>query len=625
MSFILEGCKGEIDMFMHNDNVAGYQPLLLLRNVSYPNYQLYAIAGRGKQPEIVLTIAVLETLKWLSQRFRDFELPTELNVPDVSHYSEFDCSKFSSFRIGVGYKVEVVWLSEEKVWALQLTEPDLGPQPGVENQSRPPVPGRIFETNIAYRIIDNQVECGFCTMVSEPVGTTAICEVFRLAFIKHLACNPLVGLWQQWQLIDTHYLLNVSTIRSLKDWLGDRDRMMPVVIIVEYAPELPILLDLPLITDKVSMTSLISNPPSRLIPSEISQIKDSRLPFDISGLTRYGMGYAQFFVLPFIQRDSFQGYTEKAIGGGDILLFEPAVFGGEVKYYSYSRTKENPEAIFDQLEEYIQNYQKRKPMTYGNIIFLPDAKIMERDKVLNLNHTKEEILNAFEEKQQSTEIRHRNQLLRLEEQCDLKDKKIRCLDEKIRASEDNAKLLREQKNCLVMGYQTQLATKDNEINRLNALNKRPVSPKEVAVWVESYLTDKLFFHKRACDLMNDLAPNTVDLRLLCDALEFLATDYRDELLGLIDEVEMRQRCTRKYGRPFDVTPLRGTSLNRYPGDYKIKYYIGYNGKPVESLLDLHLRVGNTGENILRIYFLYDKEKKLIVIGSLPHHLPTVSE
>ncbi len=69
-------------MYMHNDTVPGYQPIMLLRNVSYPNFQLYCVAGKGMPPEKVLKIAVLETFKWLRQRFRAFEIPQELIWPD---------------------------------------------------------------------------------------------------------------------------------------------------------------------------------------------------------------------------------------------------------------------------------------------------------------------------------------------------------------------------------------------------------------------------------------------------------------------------------------------------------------------------------------------------------------
>jgi len=63
----------------------------------------------------------------------------------------------------------------------------------------------------------------------------------------------------------------------------------------------------------------------------------------------------------------------------------------------------------------------------------------------------------------------------------------------------------------------------------------------------------------------------------------------------------------------------------YPTEYRIKYYPGPKGKPVESLLNLHLKVGVDPRTLIRIYFLYDKEKQLIVVGSLPKHLKTVEQ
>ena len=74
----------------------------------------------------------------------------------------------------------------------------------------------------------------------------------------------------------------------------------------------------------------------------------------------------------------------------------------------------------------------------------------------------------------------------------------------------------------------------------------------------------------------------------------------------------------------NVARLNFSSVQAAMKEYKIKYYPDRNGKPSDSLLDLHLRVGNTSEDLLRIYFLFDSEKKLVVVGSLPRHLPTMS-
>jgi hypothetical protein len=96
------------------------------------------------------------------------------------------------------------------------------------------------------------------------------------------------------------------------------------------------------------------------------------------------------------------------------------------------------------------------------------------------------------------------------------------------------------------------------------------------------------------------------------------------MLGMISADEMRSLCMQKYNRPFEVTPVRGVAIDKWPGEYKIKYNIGHAGRPIETPLDIHLRVGNDSGNLLRVYFLYDKENKLIVVGSLPKHLSTES-
>ena len=84
------------------------------------------------------------------------------------------------------------------------------------------------------------------------------------------------------------------------------------------------------------------------------------------------------------------------------------------------------------------------------------------------------------------------------------------------------------------------------------------------------------------------------------------------------------RCGEKYGRPFDVKPTGQITIKYTPGEYRIKYFRDAQGKESDSDLDYHLRVGNDPENLLRIYFLHDDARQMIVIGSLPDHLTTVS-
>jgi uncharacterized coiled-coil protein SlyX len=158
-----------------------------------------------------------------------------------------------------------------------------------------------------------------------------------------------------------------------------------------------------------------------------------------------------------------------------------------------------------------------------------------------------------------------------------------------------------------------------QIEKLNRPNKTTEIPK----WVEECFSDRLILHEKAVELITSTPTSEVDMTLLCDALEYLSKEYRDELLGKITEEERNLICSKRYDRPFTVTPITGMAPNAYPLEYKIKYYRDERGKIHESVLDLHLKSGTGTENLLRIYFLYDKEKQLIVVGSLPKHLKTL--
>ena len=87
---------------------------------------------------------------------------------------------------------------------------------------------------------------------------------------------------------------------------------------------------------------------------------------------------------------------------------------------------------------------------------------------------------------------------------------------------------------------------------------------------------------------------------------------------------MLDSCSRKYGRPFEVSSIGEMTIQFTPAQYKIKYFTNAQGKKRETALDQHLKVGNDPENLLRIYFTLDEDKKLIVVGSLPRHLKAVT-
>ena len=100
--------------------------------------------------------------------------------------------------------------------------------------------------------------------------------------------------------------------------------------------------------------------------------------------------------------------------------------------------------------------------------------------------------------------------------------------------------------------------------------------------------------------------------MLCDALDFLATDYWEQRFKQLPVDEMNCRCSAKYQRPFDVSRLGDMTVEFTPGEYKVKYRMTGTEKAREYPLNWHLKVGNDPENLLRIYFFHDdKARKLV--------------
>ena len=608
-----------------------HEPLRLKRNIRYPTYQLFAIAGSGKLPaDQVLIIAILETLLWLRKRFLDFNIPSELKWPDPENYTKIDLSMLTSFRIDTGYKVDVVWLPEEHIWALQLTEPDSG----TSETSRPPVPGRLFETNIAFRQVSNRVECGFLTIVSDPEGSEIPCEVFRLAVVKKLARNPLVGLKQGFALVDqAHTLECVQDIKRLQEWLKDPGRMMPAVIhmprggqmqaaqsILYVAPVSPFKDIFQGVTKEyvVGPRHFRERSLEPSLPQETQPVKADE---GFQRLARYHMGYAQFFLIPPQLRDAFQKISLHTLQEGDLLLIEPAAFGGDYTRYRSSQISANPEAIYEDTKTWVENYGKGKPVTFGTVCFLSAAKEKEQERLISLYTSKQDLLRAFEEKSRAMQLRYEDEMRNKDETIALWQRKTERLIANLDQANEDKMSFQERFCQLEQECEARLKEKDREVAWLQSRLAYPQKPCDVWEWVKNTFDGRLMFHPRAKNLMDQVPAGSVDLDLLCAAIEYLATEYLDEICGIITPEERDLICAKRYNRPFEVTPVRGVSTEAYAKEYTITY-VDEKGAPTDCKLDLHLKVGRSAENLLRIYFLYDKHRKLIVVGSLPSHLST---
>jgi hypothetical protein len=313
---------------------------------------------------------------------------------------------------------------------------------------------------------------------------------------------------------------------------------------------------------------------------------------------------------------------------GDSVIIIPTNTKGKNISFKNGDDSETRRSNIKRMEDITQDFLKGQDIPFEGIWFLPEINRRNEEDYLN-NQTDSKTLGQIKDllnKQYSKDFNdqisqvHGNYSLEINRL----NKENRHLSEEI--DKINNKILAQtqtfEQRCQTLEDRNKGLITENKWLREKA--NLPKNPAEVADWVEQRYPGKLIFHAKAVSLMEDVKANEVNMELLCSALEFLAEEYRSNLLGELSEDEMNGDCGRKYGRPFLVTPQKGLSVEAYSGDYKIKYFKGADGKQHESPLDYHLKVGNDSEKLLRIYFLFDGDKKLIVVGSLPKHLPTLS-
>lgn len=612
-----------------------YRVVKLLKNHIYPTYQLHAyMANRKTSPADGLRLAALTTMEWLCLRLGD-NAPNQLTtLPRPEQYKEVSNDCLCSFYFNAGFTINIVSLPEQGIWSLQISEPDLGSDPGMPNQVRQPVAGRVLETNIAYRIVENSLECGFQTLISDPDSTSVPADTYRISIIRRLIENSDFGLRHLTPL--TYSVIRLESANQFKAMLAisrHEDNALPCVIFTQTqekisppssASNIEVLSSFPsnsLFSDSVSVLP-VSLAKIQPLAKPVIAVKDP--PYDTADFTRHCVSFCRTYLLDCKLLEKLRIESSQDIHPGDIVVLEPPQFGGSVWTIPYKLNQIRQQEAIRLLIEKIHNYPRNKTVRFGHISFLSTTRevLLNNTRVAQLEA--ENMSAQWSIKLKQLQTQWTEQLLQKDVTCSaLQEQLERQKDYQIRLEQEKT-LLRNKLQEMDTVYQKQLQRKDDLIMAFRRRFNQPTEHNKIPEWVVQQFPGRLVLHPKAIALLNEKAARNVNVSLICDALDFLATDYWERRYQNLSTEEMNSQCAEKYGRPFEVKPTGATSIEFTPSQYKIKYFPGRKGKPIESPLDFHLRVGNHAENLLRIYFLHDDEKKLIVVGSLPNHLRAVS-
>lgn len=655
----------------------------LLKNHLYATYQLYAVMANKKlSPEEGLKLGALTVIAWVCHRLGD-DIPEELQVPNPEEYASFDITKLTSVHLNYGFVIDIISLPEKGMWSLQITEPDLGSDPGNPNQWRKPVAGRILETDVAFVINGKELEVGVKTIISDPENTHKA-DVYRPAFVKKLYNNPDFGLKHIIPIVPRlHYINNQEQLKNALQLYHNPDNQLPLLFFTKIKQTvveqgLPLEgLSLDELKVKDSKTEKYDEKGNRIhsikaerdlekiLAQEEAKKKGKKAkskqqdtviaksldelrvlsknpvilakkpvlkqakkvsteyvfpPYDIYRFAGAFAGFAHVYMLEPELLEKLNLQEKLALQEGDILVLEPQGFKGEKKIFPLAEAKENARL----LPQYIFTYPREKAIDFGNVYFLGGA----RDALVNTgNEAKalsEEQAKRFSLEQEIRETQwearlreKNNELAKLENQINKQKQQVTIVEEKLAAQ----KIEYEQELARKAAY---LEEREAHIRFLEERIARPHTKKELPDWVRLKLSGRLILHPKAVSTFDAEYISNEQLEELYDSLEYMAKDYWETRYAGLSEEELLMRASKKYNRKFEIALNSDASIRAYPGQYKITNYKEYGGKITTRELRWHFKAGVDPAHLVRVYFFFDDARKLIVVGSMPGHLDTVS-
>ncbi len=577
-----------------------YSSTVKLRKANrYNTYQLYAeMDNKNISLNDGLKIAALTCFSWLRNRLGENNIFKELLMPNEKDYKKVSNDSFKSFMINDSYIISVEANLNEGIWALRIIENDSG---NLGNQGI--VPGRTIQTDIGFRIVDNVLECGFKTIVSD-IKEVELANCVRLSLVKELTLNPDFGLRQINNLYNPNNMIidDENKLEEVFNILHSKDNQLPLLVYTYDDHSMADVKDIKLDDFKINPIPLKGT--QSLLDKVIS--KDKGPKEDItSKATPYShryLGYARTYLL---SKKMFEHFGKK-FNINSVNLDEVYVI--DLNDYKISRFSYN---IKEKYKKLVCNYTRNKELDFKDVLFVDEARILLQRNNESAKKEKEKLLDEAIEKLEQLKSKQARET-RKSEYVPTDSSKSELIDalEKLENSEKEKVVLNNEINRL----KKELDNKNDYIEYIHRKENRPKYHKDIVGWASQF--NNIILDKKAIDCLDKNDAENVDVDVICDALDYLDKVYSKYLFENLSIDELNAISANIYNRPYNVTPSGIPSSAK--GDCKIKYaFVGE--KRVEHILDQHLKIGAHGE-LLRVYFIVDKDRKKIIIGSLPNHL-----
>lgn len=287
---------------------------------------------------------------------------------------------------------------------------------------------------------------------------------------------------------------------------------------------------------------------------------------------------------------------------------EHAIFFKD-RIWSYQGNSQNgPEAFSANFVDMIRKLNTDIFIDWYDVYFFPEARLLQTE-IKKLTETSSTPVSLYQQelinKVDSLELQLRNAQKRNEVLEDI----VAVKNTELAACQNQVANLQLTIDAL-SGFPQK--TKDEDL----PLDEIPLSSgyNEMSTWAEIYLPNKLILLPRAVHSLDKAQYRSPEL--VYKALLLLAFEYRNSRMGISDDKPFKAKC-QELG-----LELRGAVTQSNASE---NYYVNYPiGSSNQALLKFQIQKGVSRQKryCLRIYFFWDENAKLVVVGDLPAHLNT---
>lgn len=527
-----------------------------------------------------------------------------------------------SRHICSGYLIDTVSDIDSGIWAMRL----VATAPGKVNGRQGPENVLVtFEENIGLTISAGNIHFGVSIGVYAPEGVGVRDAGFQTPLYA-LATHPLFGLKCGMPIADKLGTIDTpDKLRKLIASCKDESNKMPTVLFTYCRSVYTNKLPMPTTAREVM---LFTKDPLRrplcldtsLHPRQYGR-QSNKPAYDMEKYAKALFGYAKVYLVEDTLLDTLAQSVGIPVKAGDIVVLPCVGSDKSVKSYGYLESEHGRDKTLNTVFADCIDSQAKVTIP-ETVAFFADAEKLAEKRIKAEMEQVQKSQYAFEQMQKQA-AGYEKQIESLSSENDqVKNQVVNLKEYSSRLEADKRELLKKLESQ-EKAIRNKERADDEEISYLRRALDRPTDHTGIPAWVEKYFGERLVIIPKAAAMLGENSAREISLPLICDALDFLATDYWENRFNRLPWEEVLLSCSIKYKRPFDVGRISDLSISFTPQQYTVTYPRGGNRVPVDCKLDQHLKVGN-GSELLRIYFFLDEASRKIVVGSLPGHLRALS-